>query len=235
MELFSGIILGLLGSFHCIGMCGPIALSLPSGSKSKRSFIAGRLLYNSGRIISYSVIGLIFGFLGSRIYLFGLQQSLSVILGTVILLSVIVSFKRKNILSKNKYFNKLFLRYKNLFSNILHKKSKPSLLLIGILNGFLPCGFVYFALSGALISGEPFTGSLYMMLFGIGTIPLMLAVSVSGNFMNLSLRRKINKFIPAFTILIALILILRGMNLDIPYLSPKISHANESSNELLCK
>lgn len=234
MEVFSGFILGLLGSFHCIAMCGPIVLSIPGESKSKWTFIKGRLLYNSGRIISYAFLGLIFGFLGNRINMFGLQQGLTISVGILILFSVVLTITGNKSALKYSFINKLISGYKNQFSKLFRKKNKPVFLLFGIMNGFLPCGFVYIALSGAMITGDLMKGSFYMMLFGLGTVPVMLSVSLFGNFINLNIRRKISKFNMAFAVILALLFIVRGMNLGIPYLSPSHNSQKTVTEELIC-
>lgn len=235
MELLSGFLLGLLGSFHCIAMCGPIALSIPAESLSKWTFIKGRLLYNSGRIISYSFLGLIFGFLGSRINLFGMQQGLTISVGILILMSVILTVTGRNSVLKNAYFNKIISAYKNQFSKLFRKKSKPVFLLFGIMNGFLPCGFVYIALSGAMVTGDVLQGSFYMMLFGIGTVPVMLSVSLFGNYVNSNIRSRITKFNLVLAVLLACMFILRGLNLGIPYLSPANKSQKTGTEELICQ
>src|SRR5210317_413309 len=88
--LWSALIFGLLGSFHCIGMCGPIAfvLPIPKGNKSKSFF--GTSLYHIGRILSYSLIGLLFGLLGKGLYLAGFQQRLSILIGIIMILIILI-------------------------------------------------------------------------------------------------------------------------------------------------
>lgn len=234
MEILSGLILGLLGSFHCIAMCGPIALAIPAEASSKWKFIKSRLLYNSGRIITYSLLGMIFGFLGNRISMFGMQRGLTISVGVMILLSVIITLTGNRSVLKNTFISKIIAGYKNQFSRLFKKDSRPVYLLFGIMNGFLPCGFVYIALSGAMITGDVLQGSVYMMLFGIGTVPVMLSVSLFGNYVNLNLRRKISKFNLALSVVLALLFIVRGMNLGIPYISPEQSNQKNVSEELIC-
>ncbi len=234
MEIFSGLLLGLLGSFHCIAMCGPIALAIPAGAVSRWKFIKSRLLYNSGRIISYSFLGMIFGFLGNRISMFGMQRGLTISVGVLILLSVILTVTGTRSVMKNSFISKVITGYKNQFSRLFKKNNRPVFLLFGIMNGFLPCGFVYIALSGAMITGDVFQGSVYMMLFGIGTVPVMLSVSLFGNYVSLNIRRKISKFNLALSVVLALLFIVRGMNLGIPYISPAQSSQNNVTEELIC-
>ncbi|MBL8007087.1 MAG: sulfite exporter TauE/SafE family protein [Ignavibacteria bacterium] len=234
MELLSGFIIGLAGSFHCIGMCGPIVLSLPPGKLSSRSFISGRILYNAGRIITYALLGTLFGFLGNRIFLFGLQQSLSVITGIAILFSVIFTYKFNGLFSGNIFLKNFFIKFKTIFGRFHKRNSGFSMLITGVLNGFLPCGFVYIGLSGALLTGDTLSGTIYMVLFGIGTVPLMLGFSLAGNLFKTGMKDRIRKMIPAFTVLLALLFIARGLNLGIPFISPKISDTGTKTEELIC-
>lgn len=222
LETLSGLALGFLGSLHCIGMCGPIALALPSQSKSKLSFYSGRILYNLGRVLTYSLMGLIIGLIGQKINLAGYQQIVSIVLGVVILVIVLLPSRIKN------YFiqlNPVQIITKKLQSSIgvlFRKGSQSSLLAIGVLNGFLPCGFVYVALAGAVALGNVEKSILFMALFGIGTIPAMFSASIVTNLFGQNFRKKIHRAIPIFASMLAVIFILRGLNLGIPYLSPKM-------------
>ncbi len=239
MELFAGFMLGFLGSFHCIVMCGPIALSLPSSNKTKLNFFIERLAYNLGRILTYSILGMIFGFFGERIFMAGFQQIISITIGVVIIIYLLKPFIGKFLRKDKDLFNiqkskNSFLFFKNIFVKFYSKNSKLSLLGIGVLNGFLPCGFVYIALTGAVTLGNPLKGTLFMALFGIGTLPLMLGISMSKNFVSFNFRKKINKLSPAISLLIALIFIVRGLNLGIPYISPKIEITKKIEGEVLC-
>jgi sulfite exporter TauE/SafE len=107
--------------------------------------------------------------------------------------------------------------------------------LIGILNGFLPCGLVYVALAGAIASGDAISGAAVMILFGLGTIPAMFAASVFGKFINIGIRTKLRKAVPALAILLAAVFILRGLNLGIPYLSPRLNAPTNVSSEMECR
>lgn len=231
MEIFGGFILGFFGSLHCIGMCGPIVLALPSASGSGFSFVYGRVLYNFGRVITYALLGLLFGLLGSRIYMFGWQQVVSIALGLMIILWIVSPGVLKNKLRSYFGFNRFTLKLKNLFMPLFRKNTKSSMLLIGILNGFLPCGFVYMGIAGAMAvsSASPINGMMFMALFGAGTIPAMLGTSIAGNYINIGLKRKFAKLVPVFAVLLAAIFILRGLNLGIPYLSPKYKMKPQTS------
>ena len=232
--LWSAFLIGLFGSFHCIGMCGPIALALPVQNDSRFNLITGRLLYNIGRAITYAAIGLLFGLVGQSLSLAGLQQSVSIIAGVLILLMVLLpsSISQKLYLLKPAYGFTNFLKRK--FRTLLRKKSIASTFMIGLLNGFLPCGLVYIAVAGAIATGGYIDGAVYMFVFGIGTLPIMLAVSLAGNFISLNVRKRINKMIPAFMIVLAFLFILRGMNLGIPYVSPKFQYSEINDNSVIC-
>ncbi len=233
-EILSAFAIGLFGSLHCIGMCGPIAIALPVPDSSNVSFLTGRLLYNIGRVFTYSFLGAIFGLLGSRFVVAGFQQGISIILGIIILIVVFMPSGYKVKVTQHPTILKLSLPLKESIGLLFKKGTFSSMFLIGILNGFLPCGLVYAALAAAITSGNSISGAAVMVLFGLGTIPAMFAATVFGKFINLSLRRKLNKLIPYFAIVLALIFILRGMALGIPYLSPKISAQVVNESNLDC-
>ena len=230
MELWTAFVIGLLGSFHCIGMCGPIVLALPLGEHGNVAFILGRLLYNAGRVLTYAILGAVFGLLGTGISVAGLQQWASISLGVVILLAVLLPSKSKQVFIDKLQFSLLTSRLKIYFGKLFKKSSQGSLFLIGIVNGFLPCGFVYIGIAGAIATGSLLNGILYMALFGAGTIPIMFGVSLAGNFISLKLRQNISRFIPVLASILAIIFILRGLNLGIPYLSPKLVKSNTEQN-----
>ncbi len=236
MEVWTGFVVGLVGSLHCVGMCGPIALALPVFGENKFQVILGRLLYNLGRIITYSIFGALFGLFGSRIVLFGLQQDLSIAIGVLILLYVIIPRKIKTSVSQLKFYSSITKFLKSNFSKLLNKKTNRSMLTIGLLNGLLPCGFVYVGIAGATSTNGWIEGALYMALFGLGTTPIMFATAMLGKVITFNLRSKINKLIPLFAAVFAILFILRGLNLGVPYLSPKFEYptANTQNQEVDC-
>lgn len=220
MILLPALLLGFLGSMHCVGMCGPIVISIPVNNNGKLSSLISNLLYNSGRVISYSFLGLIFGLLGESISLIFLQSHLSIFLGSVILIYLILP---KNLKSKIKTNGQLTLKIWKLKQNIgknLLRTNPLSSVILGILNGFLPCGLVYAALAGAIATASLLNSILYMALFGLGTIPAMALLYHFKNQIDLQIRRKINKVIPFGIALVAILMILRGLNLGIPMISP---------------
>ncbi len=232
MELLTGFIIGLFGSFHCIGMCGPIALALPTGGGN---ILFGRILHNFGRIVTYSALGFLFGLLGNRIALFGLQQILSISLGVIILAVAVLPYKYKSAIISGTGFYKAFNVVKSSMGSLLKKHNKLSLLGIGVVNGLLPCGFVYMGLTGATALGDAYKGMLFMAMFGLGTVPVMLGATMLGSIVNFKIRTRLMKMVPVFTVILAAIFIMRGLNLGIPYLSPKLTDKMTSvKEEIIC-
>ena len=218
--LISAIIFGLLGSFHCIGMCGPIAFMLPVDRTNNSKRILQVSVYHLGRLFTYGILGLLFGFLGTGFYLFGFQQYLSIVIGVIMILMVLLPQKTIHKFSITKPIYKLLSRVKNRLGKELKKKRIDTFFTIGFLNGFLPCGLVYMAIFASIATADTIEGSLYMILFGLGTIPLMTAFVYLGNFTTGIVRKRIQQFIPVAVVIIAVLFILRGMGLGIPYVSP---------------
>jgi sulfite exporter TauE/SafE len=230
--ILTGLSIGALGSFHCVGMCGPIALALPVGGKSPIEKAISVLLYNMGRASSYAFMGLIFGFLGSTFSIFGLQQWLSVVAGVVILL--LLAFNHISLVQRTP-FGTLNQWVKKQLGQILQsEKQHLTYLSLGLLNGWLPCGLVYVAIASSLATGTSWGGALLMFAFGLGTIPVMASLMVFGKFLSLKVRAGINKAVPYFIAGMAVLLILRGLNLGIPYLSPSYN-AEDKCVENCCK
>jgi|SRR6218665_1815118 len=218
--LYSALILGLISSLHCIGMCGPIAMMLPVAHNNPAKKTTQTLTYHLGRITAYGTIGLLFGLIGKGFYLAGIQQQLSIFAGIFMIIVVLIpeSFFAKYNFSKPIY--RLISSVKSALGKKFKNKSYQSLFTIGLLNGFLPCGLVYAALFGAIAMQSVSLGILYMALFGVGTVPLMSGIVYFKELMTLSFRSKIQKAIPFMIVLIGILFILRGMGLGIPYISP---------------
>jgi len=220
MHYIEALIIGLMGSFHCLGMCGPIALSLPLKNHNNGTRAISSLLYNTGRIITYSLMGILFGWLGRGLYLGGFQQKISVAIGIVTVFAVIFPILFEKV-SLEKMAGTFFSKIKGGFGRLFGVRTYRSLFTIGLLNGLLPCGLVYIALAGALTRHHIGHGALFMVIFGLGTLPMMYFLPVAGNIVSLKFRRKINKFLPIFILIVGLLFIVRGLNLGIPYLSPE--------------
>ena len=133
---------------------------------------------------------------------------------------VLIPYKILGKYNLSRPLNKLISKVKSSLGKALKKKSADTFLTIGFLNGFLPCGLVYMAVFGAVATGSLLEGSLYMVLFGLGTIPLMTTAIYLGKFLNTAVKQRIQKAIPVFVVIIGVLFILRGLGLGIPYLSP---------------
>lgn len=219
--LISALIFGLLGSFHCVGMCGPIAFLLPLDRTNTVKKTTQIFVYHFGRLIAYSLIGLIFGLIGSSLNLFGMQQQLSIAIGLLMILVMITPARTFNKYNFSKPVYKIISKVKSALGKELKKKSVDTFLTIGFLNGLLPCGLVYMAVLGAIGSGGAIEGGFYMAVFGVGTIPLMTTAIYLGNFLSGKVRQHIRRAIPVFVIFMGCLFVLRGLGLGIPYVSPK--------------
>jgi len=209
-----------MGSFHCAGMCGPIAIALPLHGNSIPQKIFGGTLYNLGRTLTYGIMGAIFGLLGQGVQMIGFQQKVSVIMGAIMIISVLFPSLFKHQYSMDRSWFSFVGRLKKAIGKMFSVRSFSSLFFIGLLNGLLPCGLVYMAIAGAIGTGEVLLGSLYMIMFGLGTIPMLLSISIAGNILNAAVRRKINRLIPVLVVIVGIFFVLRGLSLGIPYLSP---------------
>lgn len=218
--LYTALLFGLISSFHCIGMCGPIAMMLPVDHNNPTKKVLQIMLYHLGRLTAYGMLGLFFGMLGKGLFLAGFQQQLSIAVGILMIVFVVVP---ERILAKynfSKPVYKLISKVKSHLGTQFKRKSPDALFTIGLLNGFLPCGMVYAALFGAIAMQSELLGVAYMVLYGIGTIPMMSAVVLISNFITVPVRNRIQQLIPVFVIAIGALFIMRGMGLDIPYISP---------------
>ncbi len=224
--------MGIVGSFHCIGMCGPLALALPLKSNSLFAKFTGALLYNIGRVFTYAIFGLAAGLLGKSFAVLGFQQLLSITLGIIIIVLVIAPKlfpgKFKNLHIADNFFQQLRKQFGKLFS----KKSQSTLFAIGFLNGLLPCGLVYMAIAAAVATGEINSSIVFMAAFGLGTLPVMWSIAFWGNFIGIPIRQKIRGAYPYLMLLMAGLLIIRGMGLSIHYFSP--AAIVENKNIITC-
>lgn len=229
--LISGFLLGIVSSFHCVGMCGPIAFALPVYYLPAHKKLIGLLLYHAGRITIYSSLGLFFGYVGRQFFLAGGQQVFSIILGSVILfilLQSILSSKKLSI----PFFEKFQQRLQAFIGNYIRKKQLYAMFFLGMANGLLPCGMVYLAITGALAAGTISGGVGFMVAFGMGTVPALLLLSLFGTAIGINARNTMKKAIPYVVAAMGMLLILRGLNLNIPYVSPLLN--NSAAHAVSC-
>ncbi len=212
--------MGLMSSFHCIGMCGPIALASPVNKTNSFTSFLSRVLYNGGRIFIYALIGLIIGWIGSSLSLLYFQQKVSVISGIIILLSLIPAFNIEKQLGGKVY--PVFAYFKKPFQQLIMQKSFTSILLLGIINGLLPCGMIYMAAAGAFSSSNIWEGMTFMIFFGLGTTPMMFAISSAYQLISNPVKNRIKKILPVFVFIVGVIFIIRGLNLDVPFIGSPV-------------
>ncbi|MGE5108263.1 MAG: sulfite exporter TauE/SafE family protein [Sphingobacteriales bacterium] len=217
--IIAGLSLGLLSSVHCIGMCGPLSLALPVSSLSPVKKTLALFVYNAGRIITYSIIGLIFGLAGRKIYLAGFQQIFSIVLGVFVIILVVqyYVFRKTN---QPSFIKNIYQPVQQWIFKLWSNPAKANYLLLGMANGLLPCAMVYIAVAGALSTTEVSNAVLFMAMFGAGTLPAMMIFTYAGSFLKVSARNTIKKAMPYLFAAMAVLLILRGMNLGIPFISP---------------
>ncbi|MEO6914359.1 MAG: sulfite exporter TauE/SafE family protein [Chitinophagaceae bacterium] len=225
--LVSAFGLGLLSSFHCVGMCGAIAFSLPTQHLAPAKKITGIILYNTGRILMYALMGILFGVLGRTIYLGGFQQSFSIVAGALILLVLFGSVLHLPFF-RIKAFKRFNISIQTLIAKFMGKPGSKSIFLLGMVNGLLPCGLVYLAITGALAVGTIAGAAGFMIAFGGGTFPAMFLLSYFGFLVSVSTRNKMKKMVPFVIGLMGVMLIVRGLGLGIPYLSPVIENHTDT-------
>lgn len=224
--LWTGFILGLLGSFHCVGMCGPIAFLLPLDRKSQSKRLLQLTSYHIGRLTTYGLIGALFGLIGRSLNLFAVQQQVSIGIGVTMIAVILIPARIFNRYNFSKPIYSAVGKLKSAMGTQLKNRGAQSFLTMGLLNGLLPCGLVYMALFGTLASGSLIYGAWYMVFFGLGTVPLMTAAIYLGNFLKTSVKQRVLKAIPVFVVIIGLLFIIRGLGLGIKYISPAAEVAN---------
>lgn len=215
--------LGFLGSLHCVGMCGPLVLALPQpqGEYGRWAMlVGGRVLYNIGRALTYALLGLGVGLIGGAARFSGLQQVVSITSGVLILLWLMLPKNLANKASVATSAARLINRLRVLLSPVLRMHFLSSQFGLGVLNGLLPCGLVFVALAGALAQETVLASSGFMALFGLGTFPAMLAFSILTGKLKNNFSTSLRRLLPIGLAAIAILLILRGLALDIPYISP---------------
>lgn len=226
--------MGAVGSLHCIGMCGPLALALPLGNRTPAARLYGGLLYNLGRIVTYSWLGLLLGAAGGLLITPAVQNTVSLVFGSAILLYLLLPASVKKKTAGTSPAAPLFLRLRKALGGLLSQSTNASLFGIGLLNGLLPCGMVYLALTSSFLTGGTLNGALFMAAFGAGTLPAMVAVVFFGSYFNQKIRLSFRKAIPFFLFCMAALLLLRGLNLGIPYISPALPQEGTGKTIVNC-
>lgn len=218
--IISGLLFGLFGSLHCLGMCGPIAFILPVDRTHSVRKMTQTAMYHLGRILAYSTMGLAFGIIGKSLNMFGFQQWLSLGVGALLMLSVFFPKVSMNSLVQRGVLKKGLVKLNRKLGQLLKEKNPDTLLTLGYLNGFLPCGLVYAALFTSIAQGSIFNSVLFMALFGLGTVPLMTTAIYLSSWFTPRLKSRLLALVPYFIFIMGLLLFLRGLGLGIPFLSP---------------
>lgn len=228
LEVNLAFTLGLLSSLHCIGMCGPISLALPIGKQSYIGKSITLLIYNFGRVVTYATLGLLISIFGKYLSPSYFQQDFSKFIGNAVIITSMLFILKPKLLVQDNYFFKIVKRE---LTRLFQRRSFPVYFLIGLFNGLLPCAMVYMAIGTAITLENKFSSILFMSAFGFGTLPAMMLIGFGGGVWLNKLKSKISRVVPFIAIAYGFMLILRGMDLGIPYLSPKLNHSqNENIN-----
>jgi sulfite exporter TauE/SafE len=217
--LLSGMALGLASSLHCVGMCGPLVMAFPMQLMPDGKKGMGMLLYHAGRIGVYVSLGLIAGLVGWRLSIAGWQQALAIGMGLLLLLFVFI----KPFAQQAKWPGWLQKQLHGIYAKAVQQPRLTTMIWLGMINGLLPCGMVYIAMAGALATGNLPEAGLFMFLFGTGTLPALLLLGIWGVKAGPRFRQIFRQAAPVLMGLTAILLILRGLNLGIPYISPLLS------------
>lgn len=208
--------MGLLSSLHCIGMCGPIALALPVHKGGFLQQLGGLLVYNGGRAFTYSVLGILFGLIGSSLVVLGFMRYLTIAVGIIILLYVLLPVTVGSRFHPPMIWNKAVSAVKSKLGKYLRSNHAGGWLLLGVFNGLLPCGLVYLALITSVATGTVVNGGLFMLLFGLGTFPAMFAVGFFKQHITPVLRTKFRRILPVMLGVVGIWLIVRGILIQFP-------------------
>lgn len=169
--ILTALIMGFAGSLHCFGMCSPLVMA---ATTLKPSIILSKLVYNAGRIFSYAILGMIVASVGLVFPNKNYQNLFSILLGITLVSIALGGIKNYNIPFLTIALQSISVKLKTLFGHFINQKNYGSLLFLGCLNGLLPCGLTYIALSYCITLKGPFDGFNFMLLFGAGTLPVML-------------------------------------------------------------
>lgn len=217
----AAVVLGFASSAHCLGMCGPIAVAVPSVRSSWQGRLMDTLILNGGRVATYATLGALFGAFGRGLMIAGLQRTVSIAMGTLMLLMILWP-RLSAVTGAQGALSRNLSTFRSFFARRLSRVSPAGLFMSGMLNGLLPCASVYMALAMAMVQDGALHGALFMCVFGIGTWPVLIALRMGGGAIGGRSRATLRKMAPVLTGLVAVLLILRGMDLGIPYVSPAI-------------
>jgi sulfite exporter TauE/SafE len=229
MIYWTAISLGLVSSLHCLGMCGPLVLVLPGQRDHTWQVLGSGLEYNLGRILTYGIMGLVFGLVGKGLLMAEVQQWVSIVLGGILIIGAILGFSLESGIYRWKPIAKVSGFVKQSFSQLLARQQR--LFAFGLLNGLLPCGMVYLALAGAITMQTAVGGATFMLAFGLGTLPAMLAPFFVGQGIKQWLRRHLRTIQTVAMLAMGVVLITRGLQIEFP---AELSFWEMLKNPVMC-
>ncbi len=219
--LIPAFLIGLSGSLHCVGMCGPLLFSAILQPGSNTFPLSKWFIYQAGRMLVYVLWGILFGSIGFTLKWVGLQQDMSITLG-ICMLSILVLAKFFPSFESKITSNRVFRLLTEQLMPFIRKRDNRSSFFSGVLNGILPCGLVYMAIAGAVVMQDTLKGAAFMVAFGLGTLPLLLAVLIAGKSIQPNIRKYFSVAYPYILAFMAVLLIIRGLNLGTMF-SPAIA------------
>ncbi len=212
--IFTALLIGLAGSLHCIGMCSPLIMA---ATAMKPSVFLSRFIYNAGRIFTYALLGTIVASIGMTLPAGNYQNLLSIILGLALLLIALGAIRNTNIPFVSGILQSISNKLKTVFSKYLNSKNYRSLFILGSVNGLLPCGLTFLALSYCLTLQRPIDGFYFMLLFGVGTLPVMLGFTSILQFLIKQFHFDIKGISTGMLILSGVVLIARVFIVELPH------------------
>ncbi len=219
LSLTMALLMGFTGSLHCAGMCGPIVWIIPFQAFRglKKGIALG--LYHLGRISVYALFAAV---LHSFRDLFDpkIQQYISLTLGALLLVGGVLTFIPNHVARVKLPWAELV---KKQLGHVMGRPGLPMIGLAGVLNGLLPCGLVYMALSTSLAAATVPQAMALMYAFGAGTLPMLLSITLLKSRLSFLHTTHVRKLVPIVMFAFGSLFMLRGMNLGIPYLSPKVT------------
>lgn len=223
----AAFLVGLAGSLHCVGMCGPLAMVVPLNGNKWGSILS----YNISRILVYIALGFLFGNLGARLSFLESGQRISLVLGIAVLVFFVVPFIFPGVSLFQKWNSRVTQMYGKLAGPIMRKRGWASPIWMGAINGVLPCGLIYVSLAGAAATGSGVNGAFLLGAIGLGTLPAMVSMMALRKHFKSWMQRSSRLALPIIAGLLGVSLVVRGLNLDIPYLSPKVEKVSTAAGE----
>jgi len=221
MEWIGGFLLGFAGSLHCAGMCGPLLLALRGKGLAAGRGPLGPAAYHLGRLLTYGAIGALFAAAGQTLAFAGFQRWVSLAAGALLL----VGLAGRALAPASRWIHRATASLRSRFGGLLERRTLGAAMGLGALNGLLPCGLVYVAAAAAAATANLAQGIAFMFAFGLGTLPMLLGITWAGAALPAPARLKWQRAAPFAAGCAAALLILRGMALGIPYVSPELGAA----------